>query len=247
MDVAMRPGLEHGGARGTVLVVDGDDSNRATIEAYLGTHGFRTLGVSNARAARDRIAAQIIDLLIVDIALSDEDALSLTRSMRERHPAIGIVLLTTSDNVFERIIGLEVGADDYLAKPCDPRELLARARSVLRRTSLAARAELGADRVRVGRCVLNLASGRLQDGDGTAVPLTPLEFDLLKALVQNAGRVLTRERILELSGSRDRMPFDRSVDLRIMRLRRKIEPEIGQPRYIRTVRHGGYVYLPEGA
>lgn len=246
MDVGMRPDIGGAVSRGTVLVVDEDVGNRGSIESYLETHGFRALGVDGARAARDRIAAEVIDLVIVDVGLHDEDGLSLTRSMRERHPAMGIVLLTTADNVFERIIGLEVGADDYLAKPCDPRELLARIKSVLRRTSLAARADVGSDRVRIGRCVLNLASGRLLENDGTSVPLTPLEFDLLKAFVENAGRVLTRERILALSGSRDRMPFDRSVDLRIMRLRRKIEPEVGQPRFIRTVRHGGYVYFPDG-
>lgn len=234
-------------ARATLLVVDDDEAVRDVIEEYLGVHGFRTLGAADATQARDRMAHEAVDLAVVDINLPGEDGLSLTRYLREHFPTIGIVLLTSAGAVVDRVVGLEVGADDYLGKPFDPRELLARIRSVLRRTSLVGRAELGAERVRIGHCVLDLTARRLHDGEGGEVALTPLEFDLLKALVERPGRVLSRDQILNLSGSRDWSPFDRSVDLRIMRLRRKVEPEPDHPRYIRTVRHGGYVFVPAGA
>lgn len=248
----MDPGMEPGRGRHvdpgptTILVVDDDAEVRAVIEDYLVGNGFRTLGASEAGQARAWIAEADIDLAIVDISLPGENGLSLTRHIRECHPGIGIVLLTSVSGVVERVVGLEVGADDFVGKPFDPRELLARVRSVLRRTSLAGRAELGAERLRVGRCVLDLASGRLRAEDGRDVVLTPLEFDLIKALVEQPGRVLSRERILALGGARDWSPFDRSVDLRIMRLRRKIEPDPQQPRFIRTVRGGGYVFVPHG-
>ncbi len=234
-------------SRATLLVVDDDAAVRDVIEEYLGVHGFRTLGAADANEARNRMAIEAVDLAVVDINLPGEDGLSLTRFLRAQFPAIGIVLLTAAGAVVDRVVGLEVGADDYLGKPFDPRELLARIRSVLRRTSRAGRVELDAERVRIGKCVLDLGSRRLHDGEGTEVTLTPLEFDLLKALVERPGRVLSRDQILNLSGSRDWSPFDRSVDLRIMRLRRKVEPEPDHPRYIRTVRHGGYVFVPAGA
>lgn len=232
--------------RATLLVVDDDDAVREVIEEYFAVHGYLTLGAADALQARDHVADAAIDLAVIDINLPGEDGLSLTRFLRERVPAIGIVLLTSADGIVDRIVGLEVGADDYLGKPFDPRELLARVRSVMRRTSLAGRVELGAERVRIGHCVLDLGARRLRDRQGHEVPLTPLEFDLLKALAERPGRVLSRDQILTLSGSRDWAPFDRSVDLRIMRLRRKIEPEPDRPRYIRTVRHGGYVFVPTG-
>jgi two-component system phosphate regulon response regulator OmpR len=138
-----------------------------------------------------------------------------------------------------------MGADDYVPKPFDPRELMARVKSVLRRTSAAGRAELGAERVRMGRCVLDVAAHRLTDETGAEVAMTPLEFDLLKAFAEHPNRALSRERILNLQ-AQDWDPFDRSVDLRIMRLRRKIEPDPAQPRFIRTIRNEGYMFVPDG-
>src|SRR5699024_5269901 len=150
--------------------------------------------------------------------------------------------------VVDRIVGLEIGADDYVAKPFDPRELLARIRSVLRRTATAAEAPAPETprRVRLGRCVLDLDAPRLLDAKGEAVPITPLEFDLLKAFAEYPGQALSRERILNLSQQRDWDPFDRSVDLRVMRVRKKIEPDPQHPRYIRTIRNAGYVFVAEG-
>jgi two-component system phosphate regulon response regulator OmpR len=156
-------------------------------------------------------------------------------------------MLTSAGTVLDRIVGLEVGADDYVPKPFDPRELLARIRSVLRRTSVASSAELGAERVRIGRCVLDRTTQRLTDEAGREVPMSPLEFILLKALSDQPHRVLSRERILNLSGRADWDPFDRSVDLRILRLRKKIEPDPEHPQYIRTVRNEGYKFVPGGS
>jgi two-component system phosphate regulon response regulator OmpR len=174
-----------------------------------------------------------------------EDGLSLARHLRERYASIAIVMLTSASAVVDRVVGLEIGADDYIAKPFDPRELLARVKSVLRRTSPAGCADLGDARVRMGRCVLDLAAHRLTDAEGREVALSPLEFDLLKALAEHPNRTLSRERILNLS-RRDWDPFDRSVDLRVMRVRKKIEPDPARPRYIRTVRNEGYIFIPSG-
>jgi two-component system phosphate regulon response regulator OmpR len=137
-----------------------------------------------------------------------------------------------------------MGADDYVPKPFDPRELLARIKSVLRRTSYAGRADIGAARVRIGRCVLDFAARRLTDKAGGEVPMSPLEFDLLKAFADHPNQALSRERILSLSQQRDWDPFDRSVDIRIMRLRKKIEPDPEHPQYIKTIRNEGYIFVP---
>jgi two-component system phosphate regulon response regulator OmpR len=154
-------------------------------------------------------------------------------------------MLTSASTVVDRVVGLEMGADDYIVKPFDPREVLARVKSVLRRTASARSAEIGAERVRIGRCVLDLAAHRLIDEKGAEVAMSPLEFDLLKAFAEHPNRALSRERILNLN-QRDWDPFDRSVDLRIMRVRRKIEPDPEHPRFIRTVRNEGYIFVPDG-
>ena len=187
-----------------------------------------------------------VDMALLDIAMPGEDGLSLARHLRERYPRLAIVMLTSAGTVVDRIVGLEIGADDYVAKPFDPRELLARVKSVLRRTSAASSAEIGAERVRIGRCVLDRAAHRLTERSGREVPMSPLEFILLKALSDHPDRVLSRERILNLSGQGDWDPLDRSVDLRILRLRKKIEPDPEHPQYIRTVRSEGYKFIPGG-
>lgn len=233
-------------ALATILVVDDEADIREVVEEYLGTRGYAAVGAADAATARAIAEQRPIDLAIVDIHMPHEDGLSLTRSLRARHPGLAVVILTSTESVVDRVVGLEVGADDYVTKPFDPRELVARIRSVLRRTQGAARGEIDAERIRVGRCVLDLGAHRLTDVDGTEVSMTPLEFDLLKALARHPNRVLSRERILDLSHGRDHGPFDRSVDLRVMRLRRKIEPDPDRPRFIRTVRHEGYLFVPGG-
>src|SRR5215831_1153641 len=216
----------------TILIVDDEPDVREVLEEYFAAHGYSTLSAENAAVARALSARQAVDLALVDIQMPGEDGLSLARHLRERHAGIAVVILTCAGTVVDRVVGLEMGADDYVTKPFDPRELLARVRSVLRRTAAMRRADIGAERVRVGRCVLDLAARRLTDGIGDEVPLTPLEFDLLKAFAEHPNQALSRERILGLGRSRDLDPFNRSVDLRIMRLRKKIEPDPDHPQFI---------------
>jgi two-component system phosphate regulon response regulator OmpR len=231
----------------TILIVDDEPDVREVLEEYFGAHGYAAIGAESAVAARAVAAQQPIDLALVDIHMPGEDGLSLARHLRERYARIAIVFLTSASAVVDRIVGLEMGADDYVTKPFDPRELLARVKSVLRRTAHARRADLGSGRVRIGRCVLDLSAHRLTDENGEDVPMSPLEFDLLKALTEHPNQALSRERILNLSQRTEWDPFDRSVDLRIMRLRKKIEPDPEHPRYIRTVRNEGYLFVPGGA
>ena len=232
--------------RATILIVDDEPEVRSVLEEYFVKHGYAAIGAESAGAAKAAAAGQPIDLALVDIHMPGEDGLSLARHLRERYANVAIVMLTSAGTVVDRIVGLEMGADDYVPKPFDPRELLARVKSVLRRTSAAARADLGAARVRIGRCVLDVAAHRLIDEEGSEVGMSPLEFDLLKALAEHPNRALSRERILNLHRQQDWDPFDRSVDLRIMRLRKKIEPDPERPRFIRTIRNEGYMFVPDG-
>ena len=230
----------------TIMIVDDEPEVREVLEEYFSTHGYAAIGAEHAAAARVLAQQQPIDLALIDIHMPGEDGLSLARHLRERYSAMAIVMLTSAGMVLDRIVGLEMGADDYVAKPFDPRELLARVKSVLRRTSAAGRAEIGDERIRIGRCVLDLGAHRLTDQSGQEIPMSPLEFDLLKAFAEHPNRPLSRERILNLSQGRDWDPFDRSVDLRIMRLRKKIEPDPEHPRFIRTIRNEGYIFVPGG-
>jgi DNA-binding response OmpR family regulator len=234
-------------SKATILVVDDEPDVREVLEDYFVAHGYAVFAAESAGAAKAVVAQHSVDLALVDINMPGEDGLSLARYLRERYASIAIVMLTSAATVVDRIVGLEMGADDYVPKPFDPRELNARVRSVLRRTSAAGRADIGGERVRIGHCVLDLAAHRLVDEQGTEVPMSPLEFDLLKAFAEHPNRALSRERILNLNQQRDWDPFDRSVDLRIMRLRKKIEPDPEHPRFIRTVRNEGYVFVPDGA
>ena len=233
-------------AKATILIVDDEPDVRDVLLEYFVSHGYAVMGAESASVAKTIAAEHSIDLALVDIHMPGEDGLSLARHLRERYAKIAIVMLTSAAMVVDRIVGLEMGADDYVPKPFDPRELLARVKSVLRRTSSAGRAELGAAKLRIGRCVLDLAAHRLTNEKGEEVAMSPLEFDLLKALAEHPNRALSRERILNLNQKRDWDPFDRSVDLRIMRLRKKIEPDPDHPRFIRTIRNEGYIFVPDG-
>ena len=234
-------------AQASILVVDDEPDVREVLDEYLAAHGYAVAAVESAADAKSLAARTPFDLAIVDIHMPGEDGLSLARHLRERYAGVAIIMLTSAGTVVDRIVGLEMGADDYVAKPFDPRELLARVKSVLRRTAAAHSGDIGAQRVRIGRCVLDLAAHRLVDDAGGEIAMSPLEFDLLKALAEHPNRALSRERILNLSQRRDWDPFDRSVDLRIMRLRKKVEPDPEHPRFIRTVRNEGYVFVPDGA
>jgi len=233
--------------KATILIVDDEPDLREVLEEYFVAQGYTALSAESASAARALAAGHPVDVALLDIAMPGEDGLSLARHLRERYGKLAIIMLTAAGTVVDRIVGLEMGADDYVTKPFDPRELLARVKSVLRRTSVAFGAEIGAERVRIGRCTLDRVAHQLTDEAGREVPMSPLEFTLLKALSDHPNRVLSRERILNLSGQGDWDPLDRSVDLRILRLRKKIEPDPEHPQYIRTVRSEGYKFVPGGS
>ena len=243
--------------RSRILVVDDDPGIRAMLDEYLGAHGFEVRLAADGPAMRAEIEQHLPDLVLLDIHLPGEDGLSLARFLRERFD-VAIIMVTGATDLIDRVVGLEVGADDYVAKPFDPRELLARVRSVLRRsTSVAAAAEVPAPeaeappvvatafpRIAVGRCMLEVDSHRLLTADGEDVPITAMEFELLRAFVRNPNRVLSRDQLMLHSRNRERDPFDRAIDIRIGRLRRKIEPDPEEPTAIRTVRNAGYMFVP---
>ncbi len=233
----------------TVIVVDDEPDIRELLEEYLGRQGLDVRSAADGHELDRRLAERPAQLLVLDLNLPGEDGLSIAGRLRARG-RVGIVILTARGDLEDRIRGLELGADDYVVKPVEPRELLARIRSVLRR--LAAEAELagkGAStrRVRFGRCELDLDGHRLLAADGAEVPLTAMEFDLLETFARHPGQVMSRDRISELAHNRPWHPLDRSIDIRITRLRQKIEPDPDRPMVIRTVRGEGYLFEPGGA
>lgn len=231
-----------------IVVVDDEAQIRAAVGEYLELHGFRVSTADGGDALR-RIMAGLpsVDLVILDLNLPGEDGLTIARNLRE-HSNVGIVILTAAGQTLDRIVGLEVGADDYMAKPFDLRELLARVKSVLRRVpahrSRASRQEEpGA--IRFGELTLHTRSHTLTDASGGNIPLTSMEYDLLRAFVEAPNRTLTREQLLDRAHRHNSEPFDRSIDVRIARLRRKIETNPSKPRFIKTVRGVGYLFTPE--
>ena len=228
-----------------LVVVDDEPDLRATVQEYLVRHGYVVSAAADGAGLRELLSRRPVDLAILDIALPGEDGLSLARFLRGQGP-VGIIMLTASAAIVDRVVGLEVGADDYVAKPFEPRELLARVRSVLRRAApgpSSPRAVLGRE-VRFGRCRLNLDARKLYDAAGAEVPITAMEFDLIEVLARHPDRVLSRDRLLDLAHRKEAAPFDRSIDTRITRLRAKIEDDPAAPRTIRTVRGVGYVFVP---
>lgn len=231
-----------------ILVVDDDAQVRAMLRDYLESHGLQVLLAADGHAARDILAAQPVRLVLLDLTMPGEDGLSIARHIREHYP-VGIIMVTASGDVVDRIVGLEVGADDYVAKPFDPRELLARIKSVLRR----ARTAPAAPTAEPGRFApfgsyrLDLQARRLLAPGGDEITLTSAEFALLEVFAARPNRVLSRDQILNLTQQRDWDPFDRSVDIRVARLRRKVEADPSNPRLIRTVRGVGYMYVPAEA
>jgi two-component system phosphate regulon response regulator OmpR len=229
-----------------IVVVDDEPGIRETIQEYLELHDFQVTAAGGGEELRQVVDRNDVDLVLLDIRMPGEDGLSLARFLRAEKE-VGIIMLTAAGEVVDRIVGLEMGADDYLAKPVDLRELLARIKAVLRRSERAqAEAESGQPEgvrlARFGRFTLNLDSHKLFDSDGGEVPLTGMEFDLLKAFADNPNRVLSRDQLLNLAHNRDWEPFDRSIDIRIARIRRKIEGDPAKPQVIKTVRGAGYIY-----
>ncbi|MGJ3263717.1 MAG: response regulator [Salinarimonas sp.] len=232
-----------------ILVVDDEAEIREVLREYLTGKGYAVSTAESGTTMRAILAERPVHLVILDMIMPGEDGITLARELR-RLPPIGIVMLTAMADMVDRVSGLESGADDYLTKPFEPRELLARVRAVLRRITEAgaepATGAMGAE-IRLGRHVLNLDTRRLLTLDGVDVPLTAMEFDLLRTFVERPNRVLTRDQLLDLAHSRDMEPFDRSIDLRIMRLRRKLEEDPAKPEILKTVRGAGYVFVPGGA
>lgn len=228
-----------------LVVVDDEPDLREMVRAYLLRHGYAVSEADGGEALDRLMAERPVDLAILDVNMPGEDGLSIARRLRRQGP-IGVILLTANGDTVDRVVGLEVGADDYVTKPFDLRELLARVRAVLRRATVAAPEGAGTmgREVRFGRCVLNLDRQRLYAADGSEVPLTAKEFDLLRVFAENPGRVMSRERILDLAHDTEMEPFDRSVDSRVVRLRRKIEQDPRLPQVIKTVRGQGYVFSP---
>lgn len=233
-----------------ILVVDDDHRVRKLLQRYLGDEGFRVSVAEDGASMRRRLAESAFDLIFLDLVLPGEDGLTLARELRATSD-VPIVMLTGKGKMVDRVIGLELGADDYIVKPFHLREVLARVRTVLRRA--AGRSSAGkpstddvatGDRLRFEGWALDLGRRELGAPDGRPVALTTAEFDLLAAFARNANRVLDRDRLMDLVRNRDWTPYDRSIDTQVARLRKKIEADPGNPRLIKTVRGVGYVFTP---
>ena len=229
-----------------IIVVDDEAPARELVGDYLRLHGFAVTLCDGGTSLRQAMAKQVPDLIVLDLNMAEEDGLTILRSVKER-AAVPIIMLTATAS--------ELGADDYLTKGCELRELLARIRVVLRRNAgapqraapVAAAAPIHRPPIRFGTKWLDVEAQILRDDGGNEHPLAGSEFALLKAFAENPRRVLSRERLLDLANARDREAFDRAIDVRITRIRRKIEPDPAHPSVIRTVRGAGYLFSPDGS
>lgn len=237
-----------------LLVVDDDPDIRELIRDYFSDNGFHVVEAENASAMRTAIETAVPDVVLLDIGLPGEDGLSLARYLREHHD-VGIIMVSGAGETVDRIIGLEVGADDYVSKPFDPRELHARVKSVLRRYqhngqaqsetgNAVASTKKGNGQLRIGGCTLDLNSRQLLNAEQEDIPITAMEFDLLQVFAERPNRAMSRDQLLGLTQGRDWDPYDRSIDIRIARLRKKIEADPDKPQVIKTVRGVGYMFVP---
>ncbi|MEM6462162.1 MAG: response regulator [Pseudomonadota bacterium] len=229
-----------------ILVVDDHRDIRESLARYLVKNGFRASVAESAAQARKMLAAASIDLVVLDIMMPGEDGLSLCRHLVESGGA-PVILLTAMAEDTDRVVGLEMGADDYVTKPFNPRELLARVRAVLRRTSQVQRARdpVSAERLAFDRWVLDLSQRHLVDDEMVITPLSTGEFQLLVAFLKRPKMVLSREQLLDLTSGRSPNVFDRSIDNQVSRLRRKIERDSKSPELIKTVWGGGYTFTAD--
>ena len=232
---------------GSVLIVDDDIEIRELLFDYLEDNNLNVAAVENGEAMKAHIENEVPNVVLLDIHMPGEDGLTLAKYLRQNY-SLGIIMVTGAGETVDRIVGLEVGADDYVAKPFDLRELLARIRSVLRRYETGnvsdASANSSASKVNLGSYLLDLDSHRLISNDGEEVKLTSMEYDLLRAFTKAPNRVLSRDDILNLTQSRDWDPYDRSIDIRIARIRQKIEQDPKHPQIIKTIRGAGYMFTP---
>ncbi len=233
-----------------LVVVDDEPDIRGMIAEYFTRDGYAVAPCASGAELDAVLSAGPADLVLLDVSMPGEDGISIVRRLRAAGPT-PIIMLTGMTDVVDRVVGLEMGADDYMAKPFDLRELRARVRAILRRTMLVAGMpaaggpdSAGGDRVSFGRVVLDLVGHRLLDRADNEMRLTATEFDLLATFARNPNRVLSRERLLDTAPCRDADPFDRAIDIRVARIRKKIEVDPAKPQVIKTVRGVGYIFVP---
>jgi two-component system, OmpR family, response regulator len=227
------------------LLVDDDAEIRALVAAYLHRFGFSVLAVGDAATMRVALVREPFDVLLLDLMLPDANGLDLCRWLRSAHPALPVLMLTAQGDPISRVLGLELGADDYIAKPFEPRELVARINAVLRRSTAPRAAPAVGGTLRFAGWALDETQRQLRAPDGVLVPLSNAEFRLLKAFTDHPGQVLGRERLLELTRAPGAEPTDRSVDLAVSRLRQKLGGAAGGSELIRTLRGSGYQFTGE--
>ncbi|MSP85906.1 MAG: two-component system response regulator OmpR [Methylotenera sp.] len=230
-----------------ILVVDDDVRLRELLQRYLTEQGYTVKVAEDAKEMDGILAAEPIDLLVLDLMLPGEDGLSICRRVRGAGTMLPIIMLTARGDEVDRIIGLEMGADDYLPKPFNPRELLARINAVMRRHERLqpSAPTINADNVNIGDFVFSTATRSLTKG-GAAITITSGEFALLKVFVDHPRQPLSRDRLMQLARGRELDVFDRSIDVQVSRLRKLIEPDIAHPRYLQTMWGFGYVFIPDG-
>jgi DNA-binding response OmpR family regulator len=227
-----------------IILVEDEAFQRQVIAECLAEHGLRPTALASGAEMKRLAQHAMPDLALLDVRLNEpEDGFALARWLRSRSARVGIVMLTASTETIDRVVGLESGADDYVAKPFEPRELVARVKAVLRRAAPGAPPPR-LTQMRVGVAMLDMERRTLIRDDGAESNLAASEFELLRLLIENPNRPLTRDWLLETIAHRDSGPFDRAIDNRIMRLRRKLERDPGHPEAIRSVRGVGYIFVP---
>ena len=228
-----------------IVLVEDEVFQRQVIAECLARHGMRPVTLASGTELKRLAQNAMPDLALLDVHLNEsEDGFALARWLRARSARIGIIMLTAAGDTIDRVVGLESGADDYMPKPFEPRELVARVKALLRRTGPSAPPAPRLTEVRIGTAMLDLARRLLVLADGTVDNLTASEFDLLRLFVENPNRPLTRDWLLETVAHRGAEAFDRAIDNRIMRLRRKLERDPSKPEVIRSVRGVGYMFVP---
>ncbi len=228
-----------------VCLVEDDIKLAHLLKRYLEGQDVQVCLAEDGKKLDSRLEREHIDLIVLDLMLPGENGLEICKRLRTSHPQIGVLILTGKGDDVDRIVGLEMGADDYLTKPCNPRELLARIRAILRRrqTDTPGAPASNAGQIPIGDCQLNLETRELENPSGT-VRLTTGEFGILKALVERPNRPMSRDQLLNMARGREYQAMDRSIDVHISKLRKLIEPEPASPRYLQTVWGMGYVFVP---
>ena len=246
-----QPGEATVRGRQRLVIVDDEPELRAMVAEYLTRFGFAVVAAAGGAELDAIMSQEMPDLVILDVNMPGENGFAIARRL-QANSDVPFLMLTEADEVVDRVVGLELGAEDYVPKPFDLRELRARVESILRRAARARTAPAAAEArsptlVRIGDFNLDLEARRVSRPDGEELELTAMEFDLLAAFARNPNRVLSRERLLDLAHNHDTEPFDRSIDVRIARLRRKIERDPSKPSLIKTMRGAGYMFVPSGS